>query len=73
MARFRAKDWPHAIVTPEFPQDAIALRKHPEYEEIDEEGNVITQPEDEVQRPLLSVPSIASRGNPAIKGRAKRK
>lgn len=71
MARFRAKDWPHAIIEPEFPQDAIALRKHPEYEEIDAEGNVIKQPEDEVQRPLLSVQDAKTRAPSKPKGKRK--
>lgn len=71
MARFKAREWPHVIVEPEFPQDAIALRKHPEYVEVDAEGNEITQPEDEVQRPLLSVQNAKTLAPSKPKGKRK--
>ena len=55
MATFRCIPNPKVLYTPEFEHDVIAMRKHPEYEEVDAEGNVIKQPEDGVQRPLISV------------------
>ena len=57
MATFRSIFPPHTLYTPEFEYDVIAMRKHPEYEEIDAEGVKITQPEEGVQRPLVSVPN----------------
>ena len=55
MATFRCITNPKVLYTPQYEHDALAMRKHPEYEEIDAEGNRIAQPEESVQRPLISV------------------
>lgn len=60
MATFRSIFPPHSLYTPEFDFDVIAMRKHPEYEEIDSEGNKITQPEEGVQRPMMAIPNLKS-------------
>lgn len=45
--RFRCIPNPKVIYTPEFLFDVEAMRKHPEYVEIDAEGNEIKQFEEE--------------------------
>jgi hypothetical protein len=60
--RFRCKGNPRVIYTPEFLFDVPTMRAHPEYEEIDADGNVIVPPatiEDEIKRVPMSVAAKA--------------
>jgi hypothetical protein len=53
--RFRCIPNPNVIFTPAYDFEVAEMRKHKEYEEIDADGNVVKQPEDGIQRPLVSV------------------
>jgi len=46
-----------ALYTPEFHHDVVAMRSHPDYEELAADGSVVIQPTDGLQRPLMSVDS----------------
>lgn len=73
MATFRCIANPSVLYTPQFEHDVIAMRKHPEYEEVDAEGNKIVQAEEGVQRPLISVPNKHTLAPGPAKGKGKRK
>jgi len=73
---FRCKVGKRVLYTPEYLHDVEAMRKHPEYEEVtlDADGNVadvIVQPEDLIQRPLMSVERPAPAAAPKPKRKAK--
>jgi hypothetical protein len=53
--RFRCIGNPRSIFTPPYMHDVIAMRSHPEYVEIDENDNVVTQAEESVGRVPISV------------------
>lgn len=60
--QFRCLSNPRVIYRPEEMADVEAMRKHPEYEEVDAGGNVITKPiEQTEQRIPLVVPKPAQR------------
>lgn len=67
--RFRCIPNPNVIYTPEWEYDIPGMRKHPEYEEIDADGNVIKQAEDHIQRPLMSVAKPSEMLAPKAKGK----
>lgn len=58
--RFRCKANPSVVYTPEYLFDVEGMRKHPDYEEIDADGNLVVPPstlEDEIKRiPLRAAP-----------------
>lgn len=59
---FRCKVGKGTLYTPEFMHDVLAMRSHPEYEEVKQDADgavtrVVTQPEELVQRPLVAVQS----------------
>jgi len=47
-----------ALYTPEFLHDVVAMRSHPDYEELAADGTVVVQPTDGLQRPLMSVDNV---------------
>lgn len=60
------------LYKPEFMYDVEGMRKHPEYEEVDEQGNVINRNAEfeAVQRPLMHVEATVARGlKPSVKAK----
>lgn len=69
--RFRCKGNPSVIYTPEFLFDVPGMRAHPDYEEIDAEGNVVKPPhtlEDDIPRiPMHAAPAPAEAPKKTLK------
>ena len=62
------------LYTPEYMFDVEAMRNHPDYEEVDTEGNIIDRKDYEaVQRPMMTVPSHGINIDTPVKSRGKRK
>lgn len=59
--RFRCIPNHNVIYTPQYDFEVAEMRKHPEYEEIDADGNVVAKtPVELVQRIPLTVPKPAA-------------
>lgn len=67
--QFRCLGNPRVIYRPEEMADVEAMRTHPEYEEVDAAGNVITKPVEQTEK---RIPVVVSKPAPrpvAKKGR----
>ncbi len=55
---FRCIGNPKALFTPQYMFDVEGMRQHPEYEEIDAEGNVLARPAaPEIRRVFVAAPA----------------
>jgi len=66
MAKFRFIPNPSVVLEFKDEVDIRGLRIHPEYEEIDEKGKVISAPKSD-QRPAWDIPMKAHGPRPSIK------
>jgi hypothetical protein len=68
---FRCKLGTNQIYKPEFMFDVEAMRKHPEYDEVDADGKFVApHAYEQVNRPLMT-PSVDPGVKPAVKGKRK--
>ena len=68
---FKCKLGNRVIYKPEYMFDVEAMRKHPEYDEVDANGNAVApHAYEQVQRPLMQ-PAVDPGVKPAVKAKRK--